>query len=131
MDTQTDRSEIPPRRPELYRELQLQRYPWFQSQYYQIFAPHPLLQGSLFSVAVCSMEPEYREGHLANIKQAICQAGKRGNRLLILPELVLGGVPENLKQAQRIAIRAEPCRCNLGLCSGGEREALECSGMSV
>ena len=107
LDTQTDRSEIPPRRPELYRELQLQRYPWFQSQYYQIFAPHPLLQGSLFSVAVCSMEPEYRDGHLANIKQTICQAGKRGNRLLILPELVLGGVPENLKQAQRIAIRAD------------------------
>lgn len=52
-------------------------------------------------------EPEYREGHLANIKQTICQAGKRGNRLLILPELVLGGVPENLKQAQRIAIRAD------------------------
>ena len=107
LDVKPDRSEIPARRPELYRELQLQRYPWCQSLYYQVFAAQPLLQGRLFSVSVCSMKPECREGELTEIKRAICQAGERGNRLLVLPELVLGGVPEDLDQARRMAIRAD------------------------
>lgn len=38
------------------------------------------------------------------VKQAISQAGKQGDRLLVLPELVLGGVPDDLQQAQCMAI---------------------------
>lgn len=105
LEMQPDRSYIPSRIPKLYRELQLQRYPWYQSQYYQTFASKPLLQGSIFSTAVCSMEPERQKGDLTAVKQAIRQAGERGDRLLVLPELVLGGVPDGLQQAQRIAIR--------------------------
>ena len=41
------------------------------------------------------------------VKQAISQAGKQGDRLLVLPELVLGGVPDDLQQAQCIAIRED------------------------
>ena len=41
------------------------------------------------------------------VKQAISQAGKQGDRLLVLPELVLGGVPDDLQQAQCMAIRED------------------------
>lgn len=105
LELQPDRSDIPSRRPELYRELQLQRYPWYQSQYYQVYASKPLLQGDLFLAAVCSMEPERREGDLTAVKKAILQAGEREDRLLVLPELVIGGVPDGPQQAQRIAIQ--------------------------
>lgn len=102
-----DRSDIPLRRPKLYRELQLQRYPWYQSQYYQAYATEPLLEGKQFSTAVCSIKPENREEGFMAVKQAISQAGKQGDRLLVLPELVLGGVPDDLQQAQCMAIRED------------------------
>ena len=107
LEMKPDRSEIPLRRPKLYRELQLQRYPWYQSQYYQAYATEPLLEGKQFSTAVCSMKPENREEGFMAVKQAISQAGKQGERLLVLPELVLGGVPDDLQQAQCMAIRED------------------------
>lgn len=107
LDARPDRSGIPQRRPELYRELQLQRYPWFQSQYYQVFAAQHLPQGCQFSAAVCGMEPECWEEGLLGIRRAIQQAGEQENRLLVLPELVLGGVPESSEQARKMAIRAD------------------------
>ena len=102
-----DRSEIPLRRPELYRQLQLQRYPWFQSQYYQVFAAQPLLQGSLFSAAVCGMRPKNRGEVLPDVRQAVQQAGERGDMLLVLPELILGGVPQSREQAEQMAIQMD------------------------
>lgn len=48
LEMKPDRSDIPLRRPKLYRELQLQRYPWYQSQYYQAYATEPLLEESNF-----------------------------------------------------------------------------------
>ena len=107
LEMKPDRSDIPLRRPKLYRELQLQRYPWYQSQYYQAFATEPLLEGKQFSTAVCSIKPENREEGFMAVKQAISQAGKQGDRLLVLPELVLGGVPDDLQQAQCMAIRED------------------------
>ena len=53
------------------------------------------------------MKPENREEGFMAVKQAISQAGKQGERLLVLPELVLGGVPDDLQQAQCVAIRED------------------------
>lgn len=107
LELRPDRSKIPPRRPELYRQLQLQRYPWFQSQYYQVFAAQPLLQGSLFSAAVCGTRPKNRGEVLPDIRQAVQRAGERGDTLLVLPELILGGVPQSREQAEQISIQMD------------------------
>ncbi len=107
LELHPDRSEIPLRRPELYRQLQLQRYPWFQSQYYQVFAAQPLLQGGLFSTAVCGMRPKNRGEVLPDVRQAVQRAGERGDTLLVLPELILGGVPRSREQAEQISIQMD------------------------
>lgn len=107
LELHPDRSEIPLRRPELYRQLQLQRYPWFQSQYYQVFAAQPLLQGGLFSTAVCGMRPKKRGEVLPDVRQAVQRAGERGDTLLVLPELILGGVPRSREQAEQMAIQMD------------------------
>ena len=102
-----DRSEFPHRRPELYSGLLLQRYPWYQSNYYQVFAHKPLPPGGRQKVAVQRMCSGSLEVDLEYTKYAITQAAQAKVSLLVLPELALGGVPKDVCQARTIGQRRE------------------------
>ena len=102
-----DRSEFPHRRPELYSGLLLQRYPWYQSNYYQVFAHKPLPPGGRQKVAVQRMCSGSLEVDLEYTKCAITQAAQAKVSLLVLPELALGGVPKDVCQARTIGQRRE------------------------
>ena len=97
-----DRSEFPHRRPELYSGLLLQRYPWYQSNYYQVFAHKPLPPGGRQKVAVQRMCSGSLEVDLEYTKYAITQAAQAKVSLLVLPELALGGVPGDAGQARAL-----------------------------
>ena len=94
-----DRSSFPRRRPELYSGLLLQRYPWYQSNYYQVFAHKPLPPGGRQRVAARRICAGALEADLEQMKRAIVQAAQAEVSLLVLPELALGGVPGDAGQA--------------------------------
>ena len=102
-----DRGGSPRRRPELYSGLLLQRYPWYQSNYYQVFAHEPLPPGGRQKVAVRRMCSGSLEVDLEQMKRAIAQVAEEEASLLVLPELALGGVPKDAEQARALGQRRD------------------------